>query len=66
MQKTRYVNFRGGARRRASKGLYSYDARLLSVLVELVLTAWPQWNPLELRRQMKRMRWPRALLVAFE
>jgi len=43
-----------------------YDARLLSVLVELVLTAWPQWNPLELRRQMKRMRWPRALLVAFE
>lgn len=43
-----------------------YDARLLTVLLQLLLAAWPTLNPLELRRQLARMRWPQALLVVLE
>lgn len=40
-----------------------HDPRLLSILVQHVLSAWSTWNPLALRREMARMRWPQALLV---
>jgi hypothetical protein len=43
-----------------------YDARLLSILVQLLLARWPDINPVTLRRQMQEMRWPQALLVALE
>ncbi len=43
-----------------------YDPRLLSILLELVLERWADLNPVRLREQMKRMRWPQALLVVFE
>ena len=41
-----------------------YDARLLSVLVQLLLLRWRDVTPLALRGQMRAMRWPQALLVA--
>jgi hypothetical protein len=43
-----------------------YDARLLSVLVQLLLARWRDLNPVLLRDCMRGMRWPQALLVAFE
>lgn len=42
-----------------------YDPRLLSVLLQLFLERWEKLDPVELRRQMRRMRWPQALLVVF-
>jgi len=42
-----------------------YDARLLSVLLQFFLEHWQKVDPIELRRQMTRMRWPQALLVVF-
>jgi len=43
-----------------------YDARLLTILLQLLLTIWPTLDPLELRRQMTMMRWPQSLLVVLE
>jgi hypothetical protein len=43
-----------------------YDARLLSILLELVCKRWRSFNPLQLREAMERMAWPQALLVVFE
>lgn len=43
-----------------------YDARLLTVLLQLVLEKWREIDALALRRRMTEMRWPQALLVAFE
>lgn len=43
-----------------------YDARLLSILLELLLARWRDLNPLALRRAMDPMAWPQALLVVFE
>lgn len=43
-----------------------YDARLLSILLELILARWRDLNPLALRRAMDPMAWPQALLVVFE
>jgi hypothetical protein len=43
-----------------------YDASLLTVLLQLLLGSWPALNPLELRRQMARSRWPQSLLVVLE
>jgi hypothetical protein len=43
-----------------------YDARLLSILVQLLLARWPEINPVTLRSEMHEMRWPQALLVALE
>jgi len=40
-----------------------YDARLLSVLLELVLGHWRELDPLALRDRMHEMRWPQALCV---
>lgn len=40
-----------------------HDARLLGILLQLFLEHWQELNPLELRRQMKTMRWPQALGV---
>lgn len=40
-----------------------YDARLLSILVQLLLARWQDVNPVVLREQMRSMRWPQALLV---
>ncbi len=42
-----------------------YDARLLTVLLQLVLRRWRDLNPRELREQMAAMRWPQALCVVF-
>ena len=42
-----------------------YDARLLSILLQWVLETWSGLNPLALRREMARMRWPQALAVVF-
>ena len=41
-----------------------YDARLLSILVQLFLARWADVNPIVLREQMRSMRFPQALLVA--
>lgn len=41
-----------------------YDARLLSILVQLLLARWRDVNPIVLREQMRSMRWPQALLVS--
>lgn len=43
-----------------------YDPRLLSILLQLLLERWSELNPLTLRRAMRRMRWPQALLVVLE
>lgn len=43
-----------------------YDARLLSILVQLFLARWSDLNPVALRSEMRQMRWPQALLVALE
>ena len=43
-----------------------YDPRLLTILLQLVLERWHDLNPLALRREMGRMRWPQALLVVLE
>jgi hypothetical protein len=43
-----------------------YDARLLSILVQLALARWRDLNPIVLRDRMHDMRWPQALLVALE
>jgi hypothetical protein len=43
-----------------------YDARLLSILVQLFLARWPDVRPQLLRIELRRMRWPQALLVALE
>lgn len=40
-----------------------YDPRLLSVLLQLVLARWSSLDPLALRRAMRAMRFPQALLV---
>lgn len=40
-----------------------YDPRLLTILLQLFLRGWRELNPLELREQMARMRWPQALGV---
>ncbi|MFO8073426.1 MAG: hypothetical protein R6V85_16300 [Polyangia bacterium] len=43
-----------------------HDPRLLSILLQWVLEHWSELNPLELRGQMRRMRWPQALCVVLE
>jgi hypothetical protein len=43
-----------------------YDARLLSILLQLVLQRWASFNPLLLRQHMRTMRWPQALLVVLD
>ncbi len=43
-----------------------HDPRLLGVLVQLVLERWERWNPLALRREVSRMRWPQAFAVIGE
>jgi hypothetical protein len=43
-----------------------YDPRLLSILLQFVLTHWAQLNPLQLRRELTKMRWPQAFLVVLE
>lgn len=43
-----------------------YDPRLLSILLQFLLSAWPRLNPIALREQMRAMRWPQALLVVLE
>lgn len=43
-----------------------YDARLLSILVQLFLARWQDLQPLSLRRELHKLRWPQALLVALE
>ena len=40
-----------------------YDARLLTVLVQLVLARWADLNPLSFRRRIAEMTCPQALLV---
>ena len=40
-----------------------HDARLLSILLQWTLEHWQELNPLALRQQMLRMRWPQALAV---
>ncbi len=41
-----------------------YDPRLLTILLHAVVRRWQDLNPLELRRQMAKMRWPQSLAVA--
>jgi hypothetical protein len=43
-----------------------FDARLLSILVQLFLARWQALNPLSLRGKLLSMRWPQALLVVLE
>jgi hypothetical protein len=43
-----------------------YDARLLSILVQLLVARWGDTNPISLRSNLRTMRWPQALLVALE
>lgn len=43
-----------------------YDARLLSILLQLVLARFRELNPLALRVQMQQMRCPQALLVVLD
>jgi hypothetical protein len=42
-----------------------HDPRLLTILLQWVIETWTELNPLEVRRQMTRMRWPQALAVVF-
>lgn len=43
-----------------------YDARLLSIMVQLFLLRWRDTHPLLLRDALHSMRWPQALLVVLE
>jgi hypothetical protein len=43
-----------------------YDPRLLSILLQYLMTSWSSLNPVSLRALMKRMRWPQALLVVLD
>jgi hypothetical protein len=43
-----------------------YDPRLLSILLQLLLARWQDINPSVLRRHMRTMRWPQALLVVLD
>jgi hypothetical protein len=43
-----------------------YDARLLSVLLQLILGHWASFNPVALRACMHEMRFPQALLVTLD
>jgi hypothetical protein len=43
-----------------------FDPRLLSILLQLVLQRWFDLNPVTLRRDMRAMAWPQALLVVAE
>ncbi len=43
-----------------------YDPRLLTIVLQLLLRRWRGLDVLALRRKMTEMRWPQALLVAFE
>jgi hypothetical protein len=43
-----------------------YDARLLSILLQLLLSRWSDLNPVRMRAQLHLMRWPQALLVVLE
>jgi len=43
-----------------------YDARLLSILLELLLRHWRDLDPLVLRDRMGEMRWPQALCVVLD
>ena len=43
-----------------------HDPRLLSILLQWMIEHWSKLNPLELRAQMRRMRWPQALCVVLE
>lgn len=43
-----------------------HDPRLLTILLQLVLSRWRDLNPLRLREQMRQMRWPQALCVVME
>ena len=43
-----------------------YDPRLLSILLQFIVSAWDSLNPVTLRKFMQRMRWPQALLVVME
>lgn len=43
-----------------------YDARLLTILLQLLISVWMTLDPLALRRQLAGMRWPQALLVVLE
>jgi hypothetical protein len=43
-----------------------YDARLLSILVQMLRRTWRTLNPRALREHMQAMRWPQALLVVLE
>jgi hypothetical protein len=49
-----------------SAEMLRYDARLLSILVQLLLARWRDTHPLALRDQLHTMRWPQALLVVLE
>jgi len=43
-----------------------YDARLLSILVQYFLSHWQELHPGVLRKWLRKMRWPQALLVVLE
>ena len=43
-----------------------YDPRLLSILLQHLMTIWSTLNPLQLRAFLRKMRWPQALLVVLE
>jgi hypothetical protein len=43
-----------------------YDARLLDVLVQWLCADYRRFNPLRVRQEMRKMRWPQSLLVALE
>jgi len=49
-----------------SSEMLRYDARLLSILLQLLLARWSDLNPLALRAQLQLMRWSQALLVVLE
>jgi hypothetical protein len=43
-----------------------YDPRLLSILLQYLVSTWTTLNPLHVRAAMRDMRWPQALLVVLE
>jgi hypothetical protein len=43
-----------------------YDPRLLSVLVQWFAAHYDMLNPLQLRRELRQVRWPQSLLVVLE